>query len=160
MASEPVALGPDAAEPKTWTVDVAPAALLGTPRRAPGVLAPQPEPTAVGSAVAHLAPHAAAEGVEAAEGQPRFLNRELSRLDYYARVLSNAGDATLPLLERAKFVAFFSSYLDELFQVQVAGLKDQMDAGMHTATFPDGLSPAEQVRLIHDRVTELVDRQS
>ena len=159
MASEPLSLGSKAAEPSTWGADGSPPALIGTPRRARGGPTPPVEPTAVGAAVAHLAPHAAAEGVEAAEGQPRFLNRELSRLDYYARVLSNAGDASVPLLERAKFVAFFSSYLDELFQVQVAGLKDQVAAGIGI-TYPDGLSPIEQLRLIRARVAELVDRLS
>jgi polyphosphate kinase len=94
-----------------------------------------------------------------AAAESRYLNRELSRTDYYARVLSQATDPALPLLERAKFVAFCSQYLDELFQVQVAGLKDQMAAGLG-ATSPDGLGPLEQLRLIRNRVGELVDRQS
>jgi len=160
MGAHPLPVAPDV---QTRPADGATAALLGTPRSAPSSPPPPAEPTPAATALAELAPHAAAEGMEAlasVDGEPRLLNRELSRLDYYARVLSNAGDARFPLLERAKFVAFFSSYLDELFQVQVAGLKDQMDAGMHSATFPDGLGPAEQVRLIRDRVTELVDRQS
>ena len=159
MATEPHAFGPDAAEPTTWAAE--PTSVIGTPRRAFGGPPPPPERTAVGAAVAHLEPHAAAEGVEAAQahGRPRFLNRELSRLDYYARVLSNAGDASAPLLERAKFVGFFSMALDELFQVQVAGLKDQVAAGMGV-TYPDGLSPVEQLRLIRARVEELVERVS
>ncbi len=157
MATEPHAFGPDAAEQRVWAADVP--AVLGTPRRARTGPLPPAELTAVGAAVAHLEPHAAAEGVEAAHGQPRFLNRELSRLDYYARVLSNAGDASAPLLERAKFVGFFSIALDELFQVQVAGLKDQVAAGIGV-TYPDGLSPLEQLRLIRARVAELVDRLS
>ncbi|HZQ86127.1 MAG TPA: polyphosphate kinase 1 [Acidimicrobiales bacterium] len=157
MATEPHAFGPDAAEPRPWTSDVP--SVIGRPRGPRAARAPQPEVTAVGAAVAHLEPHAAAEGVEAAHGQPRFLNRELSRLDYYARVLSNAGDASTPLLERAKFVGFFSMYLDELFQVQVAGLKDQVAAGMGDI-YPDGLSPVEQLRLIRGRVAELVGRLS
>src|SRR6516164_8660096 len=155
MASEPVSLSSDAA---TVALPDGPSGVLGTPRRPPASLPPT-EPTAVGAVVAHLAPHAAAEGVEAAAGRVRFLNRELSRLDYYARVLSNAGNPSFPLLERARFVAFFSSYLDELFQVQVAGLKDQVAAGMNP-TYPDGLSPIDQLRLIRDRVDELVARQS
>src|SRR5581483_11571552 len=141
MATEPHAFGPDAAEPRPWTSDVP--SVIGRPRGPRAARAPQPEVTAVGAAVAHLEPHAAAEGVEAAHGQPRFLNRELSRLDYYARVLSNAGDASTPLLERAKF----------------AGLKDQVAAGMGDI-YPDGLSPVEQLRLIRGRVAELVGRLS
>jgi len=160
MASEPVSLGQEGPDPNPLFADATAApTLLGTPRRARPGPPPAAGPTAVGDAVAHLAPHAAAEGFEAAGGRPRFLNRELSRLDYYARVLSNAGDASQPLLERAKFVAFFSSYLDELYQVQVAGLKDQVAAGIGI-TYPDGLSPIEQLRLIRARVAELVDRMS
>jgi len=153
---------PVAPEVLTRPADGATTAVLGTPRPAPSTPSPPVEPTPAATAVAELAPHAAAGGVGALgadQGEPRLLNRELSRLDYYARVLSNAGDSRVPLLERAKFVAFFSSYLDELFQVQVAGLKDQMAAGLGV-TSPDGLTPADQLRLIHDRVTELVDRQS
>jgi polyphosphate kinase len=74
-------------------------------------------------------------------------------------VLSNAGEASAPLLEQAKFVGFFCIALDELFQVQVAGLKDQVAAGMGV-TYPDGLSPLEHLRLIRARVAELVDRLS
>src|SRR5580704_17458112 len=160
MDAHPLPVAPDV---QTRPADGATSAVLGTPRTAPSSPPPPAEPTPAATALAQLTPHAAATGMEAlgtSAGEPRLLNRELSRLDYYGRVLSNAGDARVPLLERAKFVAFFSSYLDELFQVQVAGLKDQMDAGLHAATFPDGLSPAEQVRLIHDSVTELVDDQS
>ena len=96
---------------------------------------------------------------DATEPGERYLNRELSRLDYYERVLSQAADQSLALLERAKFVAFCSQYIDELFQVQVAGLKDQMAAGLG-ATSPDGLGPLEQLRLIRNRVKALVGRQS
>jgi polyphosphate kinase len=98
-------------------------------------------------------------GTSHGDGPSPYLNRELSRIDYYDRVLSQAFDASLPLLERAKFVAFVSQYLDELFQVQVAGLKDQMAAGLG-ATSPDGLGPLDQLRLIRNRVSELVARQS
>jgi len=153
---------PVAPEVLTRPADGATASVLGTPRPAPSSPPPPVEPTPAATAVVELAPHAAAEGVEAVvvadHTEPRLFNRELSRLDYYARVLSNAGDGAVPLLERAKFVAFFSSYLDELFQVQVAGLKDQLAAGLGV-TSPDGLTPSGQLRLIHDRVAELVERQ-
>ena len=62
----------------------------------------------------------------------RYLDRELSWLDFNARVLALAEDASLPLLERAKFLAIFSSNLDEFFQVRVSGLKEQLAAGVRS----------------------------
>jgi polyphosphate kinase len=88
----------------------------------------------------------------------RFLNRELSWLDFNERVVALAEDPTQPLLERAKFCAIFSSNLDEFFQVRVAGLKDQVAAGVATPT-PDGRSPVRQLVEIRDRVEALVERQ-
>ncbi|MDQ3293201.1 MAG: polyphosphate kinase 1 [Actinomycetota bacterium] len=88
----------------------------------------------------------------------RLLNRELSWLDFDARVLGLAGDAHVPLLERCKFLAIFSQNLDEFFQVRVAGLKDQVAAGI-TATTPDGRTPAQQLLEIRDRVQELIATQ-
>jgi polyphosphate kinase len=87
----------------------------------------------------------------------RFLNRELSWLDFNSRVLELAADESVPLLERAKFCAIFSQNLDEFFQVRVAGLADQMAAGLGR-TSPDGLTPSEQLRAVAVRVGELVDR--
>src|SRR5215470_16450351 len=63
--------------------------------------------------------------VKPATGSSRYLNRELSMLDFQARVLALAEDASVPLLERAKFIAIFSSNIDEFFQVRVSGLKEQ-----------------------------------
>jgi polyphosphate kinase len=99
------------------------------------------------------------EDAVTALGPERFSNRELSWLDFGARLLDLADDERSPLLERVKFLAIFSEGLDEFFQVRVAGLKDQVDAGLRTRS-ADGLRPSEALRAIGDRVTELVDRQS
>jgi polyphosphate kinase len=91
-------------------------------------------------------------------GDRRFLNRELSWLDFNARVLALAEDETLPLLERAKFLAIFAENLDEFFQVRVAGLKDQLAAGL-SVTRGESDSPAEQLQAIRSQTEKLVDRQ-
>ena len=88
----------------------------------------------------------------------RYINRHLSWLDFNARVLSLAEDPERPLLERCKFLAIFSSNLDEFFQVRVGGLREQLLAGV-IATSPDGLTPGEQLHAIRVRVDELVARQ-
>ena len=100
--------------------------------------------------------------IEAADQGPpefRYLNRELSALDYFGRVLAIAEDASVPLLERAKFLAIFSQSIDEFFQVRVSALREQVDAGLR-GTSPDGLSPMEQLRAIRTQVEELVARQA
>jgi polyphosphate kinase len=91
--------------------------------------------------------------------ESRFLNRELSWLDFNARVLALAEDPTVPLLERAKFLAIFSQNLDEFFQVRVSGLQEQLAAGLRSRT-PDGLDPLGQLRAIRTRVDELATRQA
>ena len=88
----------------------------------------------------------------------RYINRELSWLDFNARVLALAEDRTVPLLERAKFAAIFSENLDEFFQVRVAGLKDQLAAGVG-ATSTDGSSPLDQLRSIREKVESLLERE-
>ena len=69
-----------------------------------------------------------------------YLNRELSWLEFNRRVLHEAQDSRTPLLERLKFLAIFSSNLDEFFQVRVAGLKQQLAAGIVERT-ADGMTP-------------------
>src|SRR3954454_24611364 len=91
------------------------------------------------------------------EASERFLNRELSWLDFNARVLALAEDEELPLLERAKFLAIFSQNLDEFFEVRVSGLMEQLDAGLRTTT-ADGLDLVDQLRSIRERVDDLVTR--
>ena len=88
-----------------------------------------------------------------------YLNRELSWLDFNQRVLELAEDERLPLLERVKFLAIYASNLDEFFMVRVAGLHDQVDAGID-ARGPDGRSPQETLELIARRNRELAGRHS
>jgi polyphosphate kinase len=89
----------------------------------------------------------------------RFLNRELSWLEFNARVLDLALDPDVPLLERVKFASIFSSNLDEFFMVRVAGLLRQSSSGL-TMRSTDGLTPNEALAAIRERVLELVARQS
>ena len=107
------------------------------------------------------APHPADRPSDAGAQLPpdRFLNRELSWLEFGARLLELAEDDNLPLFERVKFLAIFADGLDEFFQVRVAGLEDQVAAGLRTRS-PDGMRPLEQLEAITARVTDLVDRQS
>lgn len=88
-----------------------------------------------------------------------YINRELSWLDFNARVLHEARDERNPLLERVKFLAIFANNLDEFFQVRVAGLRQQAAArSVHTS--PDGRSATEQLAAIRPRVQELVEEHS
>ncbi|HTG48603.1 MAG TPA: polyphosphate kinase 1 [Actinomycetota bacterium] len=88
----------------------------------------------------------------------RFDNRELSWLEFDARVLALAENGDLPLLERVRFLAIFQANLDEFFQIRVAGLKEQVRAGL-PATSPDGMTPPEQLERISERVRTLLARQ-
>src|SRR5215475_7267869 len=76
-----------------------------------------------------------------------YINRELSLLEFQYRVLEEAQDERNPLLERVKFLAIVGSNLDEFFMVRVAGLLQQIAAGVHDIS-ADGLSPAEQLASI------------
>ena len=87
-----------------------------------------------------------------------YLNRELSWLEFNRRVLHEAQDQRVPLLERVKFLSIFASNLDEFFQVRVAGLRQQVAAHLSDLT-PDGRSPEEQLRAIAVRIRELVQEQ-
>jgi polyphosphate kinase len=89
----------------------------------------------------------------------RYLNRELSQLDFDQRVLAMAKDRTLPLLERVRFLAILGENLDQFFQVRVAGLKEQLLVPV-AQTSPDGLTTSEQLRAIHDGVEALVNQAS
>ncbi len=87
-----------------------------------------------------------------------YLNRELSWLDFNARVLEEALDARVPLLERLKFLAIFSTNLDEFYMVRVAGLRRKVTSGAPQYP-PDPLSPPEQLDAIRVRVNELLQRR-
>ncbi|HEX4684796.1 MAG TPA: polyphosphate kinase 1 [Gemmatimonadaceae bacterium] len=87
-----------------------------------------------------------------------YLNRELSWLAFNARVLHEALDARVPLLERVKFLGIFSANLDEFYMVRVAGLRRQLAAGVVQPSF-DGLTPGEQLDAISDQVARLAEQQ-
>ncbi len=95
----------------------------------------------------------------AAQVQARYLNRELSQLDFDDRVLAVAEDESLPLLERVRFLAILGESVDQFFQVRVAGLKEQMHAAL-PQTSPDGMTTGEQLRAIHQRASALLDRST
>jgi polyphosphate kinase len=91
-------------------------------------------------------------------GPEAFVNRELSWLEFNRRVLEEAQDPKVPLLERVKFLSIFSSNLDEFFMVRVAELKRRIHSG-DLDTGPDGLTPAETMVAVVSRIHELVDEQ-
>lgn len=89
----------------------------------------------------------------------RYLNRELSWLDFNARVLALAADNSLPLLERAKFLAIFASNLDEFYMVRVAGLKRRDEMGLSVRS-ADGLTPREQLARIGEQTQQIATRHA
>ena len=88
-----------------------------------------------------------------------YYNRELSWMQFNERVLELAEDASVPLLERVKFCAIYSSNLDEFFMVRVAGLHDQIEAGIEKP-LQDGRTPSETIEEIRRMVREHAARQS
>src|SRR5215212_6833905 len=74
-----------------------------------------------------------------------YINRDLSWLEFNRRVLEEAQDPTVPLLERLKFLAIFSSNLDEFFMVRVGGVQQKVQAGIPTGSGADQMSPALQL---------------
>ena len=91
--------------------------------------------------------------VEDASDLALYINRELSWLDFNDRVLQLAEDDRVPLLERVKFCAIYTTNLDEYYMVRVAGLHDQIDAGVENPS-QDGLIPSETIALIREQVLE------
>src|SRR3954462_12612924 len=100
-------------------------------------------------------PAATSPAVEKPLPEDRYLNRELSWLDFNARVLTLAEDPSTPLLERAKFLAIFASNLDEFYMVRVAGLKRRLQTGLPVRS---GLSLRDQLDRITSRAADLVER--
>ncbi len=110
---------------------------------------PHPRDVTLDILASHPAPHE----------QVRYLNRELSWVQFNERVLALAEDPDLELLERAKFLAIFQTNLDEFFQVRVAGLKEQ-EAAEVSGNNPDGMSPTAQLDALRLVVTELANRHA
>jgi polyphosphate kinase len=104
-------------------------------------------------------PAATAALIEDELPEHRYLNRELSWLDFNARVLALAADTSLPLLERAKFLAIFASNLDEFYMVRVAGLKRRDEMGLSVRS-ADGLTPREQLRRIGEQTQQIASRHA
>lgn len=123
------------------------------------VVTARPQDSDAGDSAPGAPPAATSPAIENALPEDRYLNRELSWLDFNSRVLALAADPSMPLLERAKFLAIFASNLDEFYMVRVAGLKrrDQMGLSVRSA---DGLSPREQLRRINERTQHLANRHA
>ena len=88
----------------------------------------------------------------------QYINRELSFLEFNQRVLDQAFDVTVPLLERLKFLCISCSNLDEFFEIRVAGLKQLQELG-GAPPAADGMSIPEQLTALHERATRLVAEQ-
>jgi polyphosphate kinase len=104
-------------------------------------------------------PAATPAAINDALPEDRYLNRELSWLDFNARVLALADDNSLPLLERAKFLAIFASNLDEFYMVRVAGLKRRDEMGLSVRS-ADGLTPREQLARIGEQTQQIATRHA
>jgi polyphosphate kinase len=156
--------------PVTIDIDIeplgeAPAVSAAEPAPVPGAPAADASEMWVPGTLPDRQPHPRSRSLgilDAHPGDPdevRYLNRELSWVQFNERVLALAEDPELPTLERAKFLAIFQSNLDEFFQVRVAGLQEQVAAEV-TGSNPDGMSPAEQLVAIDRLATEISIRHA
>src|SRR3954452_24290100 len=118
-----------------------------------------PDPQLTQESIRAVEAHApAAPPPEDLDAPELYVNRELSWVDFDDRVMQLAEDPAQPLLERCKFAAIFTSNLDEFFMIRVAGLHDQVDAGI-TAPKLDGRTPPQTIDAIRDKVVALKRRQ-
>ena len=127
-----------------------------------GVIAANGTPSIDGAEILanDIVPDAATPAVRSDFRDPQyFINRELSWIDFNGRVLEEAGDTENPLLERLKFLSIFTSNLDEFFMIRVAGLKEQVFAGV-VELAADGLTPAEQLAGIGRLLRPQLERQA
>src|SRR5438093_11713072 len=88
-----------------------------------------------------------------------YINRELSWLEFNRRVLDEARDPQVPLLERLKFLAIFGSNLDEFFMVRVGGLQQRVQVGIAVGSGADRMPPREQLERISQLVHQLTAEQ-
>src|SRR5262245_2798552 len=124
------------------------------------MLANSPTDTTMSTVVktkVHEFPRPAEIGVIPSRSQ-FFFNRELSLLEFHARVLEEALDERNLLLERLKFLSIFSSNLDEFFMIRVSGLKEELEDT--NVVSPDGLTPSEQLAKTRERILLLVKEQA
>ena len=88
----------------------------------------------------------------------QFLNRELGQLEFNRRVVAQAEDDTIPLLERLKYLCIGSSNLDEFFEIRVAGLMEQIKVGS-ISTGADGMTASQILKIIRERTHQLIEHQ-